>query len=379
MASTGWLTIREPLPAKARTWVTMASFVLPLVVWCLLSYVPFLWHPMTLVTDPGDVSVAGDYSFIEKDQLVDRDVFAKRNLELSAAGAHLAEGQRANPIYLPAPHEVARAFYTAFTTEPQRRGDYWLHESLWHSCQIIFWGFVYAALFGVPIGLLCGTFSLFSRLFEPFIDFVRYMPAPVFGALAVAIFGLEDAPKVAIIFIGTFFQMVLVVANTTRAIDPALLHAAQTLGASNRQLLQHVVVPAIIPNLYRDMRILIGWAWTYLVVAELIGEKSGISAFIYQQQRYRHFDNVYAAIAVIGFVGLAFDQLLAQLGTLLFPWESGNHAVSRLLRRKSSSSVVGQAPASTAAPAFDDESSGPISEEPVPTMVSRVRPSQEVA
>ena len=91
---------------------------------------------------------------------------------------------------MPAPHEVAKAFVTAFGTPPERPGDVWLHESLAHSCRIIFWGFVYAALFGVPLGILCGCLSLFARVFEPFVDFIRYMPAPVFGALAVAIFGL---------------------------------------------------------------------------------------------------------------------------------------------------------------------------------------------
>jgi NitT/TauT family transport system permease protein len=174
---------------------------------------------------------------------------------------------------------------------------------------------------GVPLGVLCGALPLFSRLFEPFVDFVRYMPAPVFGALAVAIVGLKDEPKIAIIFIGTFFQMVLVVANTTRQLDGSLVEAAQTLGAGNRRLMWHVVLPGILPNLYRDMRILIGWAWTYLVVAELIGEKSGISAFLYQQQRYRHFDNVYASIVMIGMIGLLTDQVLAYAGRYLFPWE----------------------------------------------------------
>jgi NitT/TauT family transport system permease protein len=162
---------------------------------------------------------------------------------------------------------------------------------------------------------------------------VRYMPAPVFGALAVAVLGLADAPKITIIFIGTFFQMVLIVANTTRKLDLSLLHAARTLGANDRQLLVHVVIPGVLPNLYRDMRILIGWAWTYLVVAELIGEKSGISAFIYQQQRYRHFDNVYASIVMIGLVGFATDQVLALLGRYLFPWESGNTTLGTWLRR----------------------------------------------
>jgi NitT/TauT family transport system permease protein len=115
-------------------------------------------------------------------------------------------------------------------------------------------------------------------------------------------------------------------------VDTALLHAAQTLGASNRQLLLHVVIPAALPALYRDMRILIGWAWTYLVVAELIGEKSGISAFLYQQQRYMHFDNVYAGIVMIGVIGLVTDQLLSQLGRYLFPWESGKTGLVRLVR-----------------------------------------------
>ena len=324
------LAVRAPLPARISLVAAVLAFVLPLLVWCIVSYVPFVWHPLVHVREAGDTSVPGQYSYVAVDQLVEREVFEARNQELSKAGAKLATGDRANPIFLPAPHEVARAFYTAFTTPPLRRGDLWLHESLWQSCQVIFWGFVYSALFGLPLGILCGTFSLFSRLSEPFVDFVRYMPAPVFGALAVAVLGLGQEPKVTIIFIGTFFQMVLIVANTTRSVDGALLQAAQTLGANRFQLIKSVVVPAALPNLYRDMRILLGWAWTYLVVAELIGEKSGISAFLYQEQRYRHFDNVYAGIVMIGMIGLVTDQLLSFIGQFLFPWETGNATLLRL-------------------------------------------------
>ena len=328
-----FLAVREPLGTRLRAWLGVLALLLPLGAWCMMSYVPFIWHPLVLVSDPGATDVPGRYAYLAEGQRVEREVFDARNAELLAARAPLARGERVNPIYLPSPHEVAIAFVTAFTTPPERPGDYWLHESLWHSCQIIFWGFVYAALLGVPLGILCGTFGAASALVEPSVDFVRYMPAPVFGALAVAVLGLADAPKITIIFIGTFFQMVLVVANTTRQLDLGLVHAARTLGASDRQLLFHVVVPGVLPNLYRDMRILIGWAWTYLVVAELIGEKSGISAFVYQQQRYRHFDNVYASIIMIGLVGFATDQLLAVLGRHLFPWDSGNTALGAWLRR----------------------------------------------
>jgi NitT/TauT family transport system permease protein len=328
------MSVRHPLSARAQMVAGVLAFALPLLLWCMLSYTPFLWHPQVLVEDAGDTAVAGQYSFLAVGQRVDRDVFAGRNAELAAAGARQAKGDRVNPIFLPAPHEVATAFYTAFTTPPERTGDFWLHESLLHSCSIILLGFVYSMLLGLPVGLLCGTFPLFSRLIEPFVDFVRYMPAPVFGALAVAVLGLGDEPKITIIFIGTFFQSVLVVANTTRSVDISLIQAAQTLGASHRQLLLRVVVPAALPALYRDMRILLGWAWTYLVVAELIGEKSGISAFLYQQQRYRHFENVYAGIVMIGLIGLLTDQVLAFLGKYLFPWESGKTGLLRLLRSR---------------------------------------------
>ena len=111
------------------------------------------------------------------------------------------------------------------------------------------------------------------------------------------------------------------IANTTRKLDPALLEAAQTLGARRLSLLFRVVIPGIITDLYKDMRILLGWAWTYLIVAELIGTSSGITWFITQQARYKNFDNVFAAIMMIGIIGLTTDLLLAWLGRRMFPWQ----------------------------------------------------------
>lgn len=176
-------------------------------------------------------------------------------------------------------------------------------------------------MLGIPLGILCGTFDFFSKLNEPFIDFVRYMPAPAFGVACMAILGINLGPKIAIIWIGTFFQMVLVVANTTRQFDPALLEAAQTLGASKRSLLLKVILPGILPNLYNDMHILLGWAWTYLIVAEVVGSQSGISEFIYREGlKYRNFDKAYAGIIMIGIIGLTCDQILAALSRFLFPW-----------------------------------------------------------
>jgi len=305
------------LDTKQRIIFTIFSFILPLAIWSLISYAPFVWHPKVEITNVGEVS------YFSKGMLVDHDVFDKEVKTMVSQSKVKPQGNPANPIYLPAPHEVAIAFYTAFTTEPKRRNEKWLHESLWDSIQVIFWGFLISSIFGVPLGILAGTYDVFSKLFEPFIEFFRYLPAPAFGALAVAILGIHEAPKIAIIFLGTFFQQILIISNTTRKLDPALLEAAMTLGAKRLSLLFRVVVPGIITHLYKDLRILLGWAWTYLIVAELIGSSSGITWFITQQARYKNFENVYAAIFIIGVIGLSTDIILAMLGKKLFPWERG--------------------------------------------------------
>ena len=307
--------VRATLKHRQVIILSVLSFLLPLLVWSLVSYVPFLWHPKVEITDPGAVS------YFKQGMLVDREIFDKEFDLTRQEQKPAPQGFPANPIYLPAPHEVAHAFYTAFTTEPRRRNEKWLHESLWDSIQVIFWGFFLSSLVGVPLGILCGTYKVFSKLQEPFIEFFRYLPAPAFGALAVAILGIHHAPKIAIIFIGTFFQQVLIVSNTTRKLDPSLLEAAMTLGAKRISLLFKVVIPGISTHLYRDLRILLGWAWTYLIVAELIGSSSGITWFITQQARYKNFDNVYAAIMMIGIIGLSIDLILAWLGKRIFPWE----------------------------------------------------------
>ncbi|NNE37731.1 MAG: ABC transporter permease [Gammaproteobacteria bacterium] len=310
-----WFTPRVALPQAWGRTLVVFSFLLPLLIWTTVSYVPFVWHPKIMVTNPGDVA------YFTESMLVDREQFNIEVENMRGQGLNLPSGERANPIYLPAPHEVATALVTAFTTEPTRSSEKWLHESLWHSITIIFKGFLLSSLFGVPLGILCGTYASISRTFEPFIEFFRYLPAPAFGALAVAILGIYDGPKVSIIFIGTFFQQVLIISNTTRKFDASLLEAALTLGARKLQLLTRVVIPGILPDLYRDQRILLGWAWTYLIVAELIGTSSGITWFITQQARYKNFDNVFAAILIIGVIGLVSDILLARAGKKLFPWD----------------------------------------------------------
>jgi NitT/TauT family transport system permease protein len=421
-----WFPIRRDLPQQRRLALTAVSFLLPIAVWCFVSYVPWIWHPDVKIELSAEregittVFTAGDHvsrEFFPEFTAAVRDENAavlaardagnpdsgarRRNQKLLrqiapiavghgwlphtesqndpviyhiwrdlATGAKTAtkpeltpenlnivrqnwarlsasspdfsyrklpddpllklvpQGKPANPIYLPAPHEVFRAGFRDFSAEVPD-GELRMIDRYKASLKIILLGFLWSCLIGIPIGVLCGVFDFFSKLFEPFVDFFRYMPAPTFSTLLVAVLLAGDAPKIALVIIGTVFQMILVVSKTTRLLDPSLLEAAQTLGAKPRQMLSRVVIPGIMPNLYNDLRILLGWAWTWLVIAELIGMKSGLTEFIETQGRFRNFDRVFPIIILIGLTGFVTDQVLAWLHGLLFPWAGKSGAVSR--------------------------------------------------
>ena len=309
--------VARELSPQSKILLGFGSFLIPILIWCAVSYLPFIWHPQVQITNSGSVS------FLQVGSRVDKSVFYAEAQNAVNTGTEPPQGNLVNPIYLPAPHQVATALVTAFTTPPAQADAPWFHQSLWHSIKIVFSAFFIASLVGIPLGILCGFSNKISQLTEPFVKFFRYLPAPAFGALAVAILGINDAPKFAIIVIGTLFQQILIIANTTRMVDRGLIEAGYTLGTNKAKSLFHVVIPAALPDIYRDLRVLLGWAWTYLIVSELIGTTTGITWFITQQARYQNFDNVYAAILIIGVIGLVCDVILMKLGQHLFKWKAG--------------------------------------------------------
>ena len=234
------------------------------------------------------------------------------------------------PPYLVPPDVVARSFWEGITAgqpgklEAGEQGAErkTLLQRYSESLRTIVLGFLLAMLVAIPLGILAGTFDFFSRVVEPFVNFFSYMPAPAFGVVLMAIFGLNSGPKIMLVFLGTLPGAVLMIAKTTRRLDSSLLEAAQTLGANQRQLINHVVIPGILPNLYNDLRLLFGSAWTWLVIAELLGFKSGLSEVIDTHGRRFQFDLVYPAILLIGLSGFCIDQILAFLAKYFFPWMS---------------------------------------------------------
>ena len=181
-------------------------------------------------------------------------------------------------------------------------------------------GFVLAALVAVPLGILMGAYKPIEAFLEPFVSFARYLPASAFIPLLILWAGLGELQKLLVIFIGSVFQIVLMVALAVTAVRRDLVEAALTLGARDRGVLARVLIPAAAPDIAETLRLVLGWAWTYVIVAELIGSSSGIGHMITDSQALMATENIISGIVIIGLVGLASDVLFKQLNRRLFAW-----------------------------------------------------------
>jgi NitT/TauT family transport system permease protein len=170
---------------------------------------------------------------------------------------------------------VAKVFMPGPLDVVHRLSIWWTDDGLLTDIGISMYrvcaGWALSALVAVPLGLLIGTFKPMQALLEPLTDFIRYMPAVAFIPLVMLWVGIDEGAKVLIIFLGTFFQMVLMVAEDVSRVPMAQIEAAQTMGASRSEIVKLVILPSSRPALLDTLRITCGWAWTYLVVAELVG------------------------------------------------------------------------------------------------------------
>jgi NitT/TauT family transport system permease protein len=184
----------------------------------------------------------------------------------------------------------------------------------------VFGGFVLAGLVAVPIGILMGAYKPIEAFLEPFVSFARYLPASAFIPLLILWAGIGELQKLLVIFLGSVFQIVLMVAVTVGSVRRDLVEAALTLGARDRGILGRVLVPASAPHIAEILRLVLGWAWTYVIVAELIGSSSGIGQMIIDSQALLATGQIIFGIIVIGVIGLVSDFLFKQGNRWLFPW-----------------------------------------------------------
>jgi NitT/TauT family transport system permease protein len=181
-------------------------------------------------------------------------------------------------------------------------------------------GFTLAALVAVPIGILMGAYKPIEAFLEPFVSFARYLPASAFIPLLILWAGLGELQKLLVIFIGSVFQIVLMVAVAVASVRRDLVEAALTLGARDQGILARVLIPSSAPEIAEILRLVLGWAWTYVIVAELIGSSSGIGHMIIDSQALLATGQIIFGIIVIGVIGLISDFLFKWGNRWLFPW-----------------------------------------------------------
>jgi NitT/TauT family transport system permease protein len=181
-------------------------------------------------------------------------------------------------------------------------------------------GWLIATGGAVPVGVLMGNFKLIEGLLEPFIDLVRYMPAVAFVPLTILWLGVGDTQKFAILFIGVFFQQVLLIMDNVKTVPRDMIQVSYTFGLSRGEILRSVILPAAMPGIWDTFRITVGWAWTYLVVAELVAANVGLGYRIMRAQRFLETDQIILGILIIGLLGLLTDYLFKWSYRRLFPW-----------------------------------------------------------
>ncbi|MBK5947308.1 nitrate transport permease nrtB [Rhodobacter veldkampii DSM 11550] len=217
------------------------------------------------------------------------------------------------PLFLPSPGEVAAAGW-------QQWSDGTLAQDASVSIYRIVVGWAAATAIAVPVGILMGNFRLIEGALEPLISTVRYMPVVALIPLSILWAGIGDGQKILILFLGTFFQQVLMIMDNVKTIDRNLIRAGQTLGFSNAEILRRIILPAALPGIWDTFRITIGWTWTYLVVAELVAANAGLGRRIMDAQRYLATDTILFGTLFIGLLGLLTDYIFKKTGQRLFRW-----------------------------------------------------------
>jgi NitT/TauT family transport system permease protein len=205
-----------------------------------------------------------------------------------------------NKLFLPSPQAVWQAGQQQWTS------GLLLKDAL-ASIQRVFIGFAMSAGLALPIGIAMGSNPVICRLLEPLMGLIRYMPAPAFIPLLIIYFGLDELPKVLLIFIGTFFFNTLMIMDAVKFVPRELVETARTLGGRTLPILIRVVAPFIAPQVLDTYRINMASAWNLVIVAELVAATEGLGKRISLAQRFLRTDEIFMGLIVIGLIGLAID------------------------------------------------------------------------
>jgi NitT/TauT family transport system permease protein len=224
--------------------------------------------------------------------------------------------------FLPAPTDVAKAWWDWLTGSTGDAAIYSgkLLSAIGASAARILIGYAIAVAAAVPIGIFVGWSPFMRRLLEPILQFLRPVPVTAWVPISILWFGIGARAAVFLIFLAAFFPVFLNTTQGVRYVDRSLIRAGQMLGATGRNLLTHVVLPASLPSIFVGLRVGLGFAWMAVVVSELVAVKNGIGYVMFDAYGFLRADIVIAAMVTVGLLGYVTDRLMLLLEGWALRW-----------------------------------------------------------
>ena len=213
--------------------------------------------------------------------------------------------------FLPYPDAVVKALWGMFANNN-------FIEDVGISVARVWGAFALSVIMAIPIGIWMGSYRIVGAAIEPVVDFIRYLPVPALIPLLIIWFGIGEASKIAVLWMGTFFQLVLLIADDSKRIPREYIEIGHTLGARPSQITRDIVFRSMLPNMVDNLRITLGWCWTWIIVAEIVASRSGIGHVIWSMRRFLKTPEIMAGILTVGVIGLATDQVIRLIARRMF-------------------------------------------------------------
>ena len=245
-----------------------------------------------------------------------------RSRQLAAAGVAvfiglwcvLSYGGIVPSVILPSPTDVLKAFPVLHFEEA-------LVRSALRSFYRVTMGFALAAAVAIPLGIVMGTFPAVKHFFTPLVDPLRFLPISALVPLFIVWFGIDEMQKIVFLFVGIFVYMLPLVVEAVEGVEEVYLQTATTLGASDGQLVRHVLIPGSLPAIGEALRVMNGIGWTYVILAEVVNAKYGLGYLITAAGKRSHVDQIFALVLVILFIGVVTDWFIRVVNKRLFHWK----------------------------------------------------------
>jgi len=222
------------------------------------------------------------------------------------------------PIFLPTPQAVFQQFYEYLTGQANDK-PLWQHFLA--SMLRVFSAFALACITAIPIGIAMGMSRTVRGIFDPPLEFYRPLPPLAYLPLIIIWFGIDEVPKVLLIFLSCFAPLALAARSGMRSASQEQINAAYSMGATYLQVIRHVILPSAMPDILIGMRIAIGFGWTTLVAAEMVAANVGLGQMVLNASNFLRTDIVIMGIIVIGVVAYLFDLLMRWVEHKVVPWK----------------------------------------------------------